>query len=80
VAEFLLELAEDFGRRESRGWFIDLIMSQEELATLIGASRQSVNESLRDLERTGLIRRDGRRFVLLGIDMRRKSIGTPQAV
>ena len=36
VAEFLLELAEDFGRRESRGWFIDLIMSQEELATLQG--------------------------------------------
>lgn len=79
VAEILLELAEDFGRREPHGILIDLAFSQEELATLIGASRQSVNASLRAFERAGLIRRDGRRFVLLEVDMLRKSIGEPPA-
>ena len=65
VAGILLELAEDFGRREDHGTLIDLAISQEELATLIGASRQTVNASLRELERDRVVRRDGRRLVLL---------------
>jgi CRP/FNR family transcriptional regulator, cyclic AMP receptor protein len=73
VVGILLELAEDFGRREPRGLVIDLAISQQELATLVGASRQTVNASLRELERAGLIRGDGRRFVLLGIDALRRS-------
>lgn len=73
VAGILLELAEDFGRQEPHGLLIDLAISQEELATLVGASRQTVNTSLRELERAGLIRRDGRRFVLLGMDALRRS-------
>jgi CRP/FNR family cyclic AMP-dependent transcriptional regulator len=76
VAGILLELAEDFGRREPHGLVIDLALSQDELATLVGASRQTVNASLRDLERGGVIRRDGRRFVLLGVDALRRSKDT----
>jgi CRP-like cAMP-binding protein len=73
VAGILLELAEDFGRQQPHGLLIDLAISQEALATLVGASRQTVNTSLRELERAGLIRRDGRRFVLLGVDALRRS-------
>ena len=73
VARILLDLAEDFGRQEPHGLMIDLALSQEELATLVGASRQAVNASLREFERAGLIRRDGRRFVLLGVDALRES-------
>jgi CRP-like cAMP-binding protein len=81
VSGMLLELAEDFGSQESQGLLIDLAISQEELATLVGASRQTVNASLRELEREGLIRRAGRRFVLLGIDALRRSrdAGSPSA-
>jgi len=67
VAGILLELAEDFGRREGAGLAIDFAISQEELATLVGSSRQAVNASLRELEREGAIRREGRRLVLLGL-------------
>lgn len=73
VAGILLELAEDFGRSEKHGLVIDLALSQEELATLIGASRQTVNLTLRNLERGGLIRRDRRRCVLLDVDALRRS-------
>lgn len=73
VAGVLLELGEDFGRRESHGLVIDVALTQEELATLVGASRQTVNTSLRDLEQRGLIRRDRRRWVLLDVDALHRS-------
>lgn len=73
VAGILLELAEDFGRREPHGLVVDLALSQQELATLVGASRQTVNASLRDLERVGVIRRDSGRCVLLDVDALRRA-------
>jgi CRP-like cAMP-binding protein len=65
LASILLELAEDFGRREANHLILDLQINQQELATLIGASRQAVNTSLRALQRDGIVRRDGRRLTLL---------------
>ncbi len=73
VAGILLELAEDFGRREPYGLVIDLGLNQEELATLVGASRQTVNMCLRDLERGGMIRRSRGRWALLDVDALRRS-------
>jgi CRP/FNR family cyclic AMP-dependent transcriptional regulator len=73
VAAILLELAEDFGRVEGDGVVIHLAISQEELATLVGASRQAVNASLREFERDGVIGREGRRRVLLDVDALRRS-------
>jgi CRP/FNR family transcriptional regulator, cyclic AMP receptor protein len=64
VACILLELAETFGRADSRGVTIDLPLSQEELATLVGATRQSVNATLRELRQEGFVARDRQRFVL----------------
>lgn len=78
LAGMLLELAEDFGRQVPRGLLIDLAISQEELATLVGASRQTVNASLGEFERAGLIGRDGRRFVLLDAQALRR-LGTQPA-
>ena len=73
VAGILLELAEDLGRREAHALVIELAISQEEMATLVGASRQAVNASLRGLEREGVIRRERRRLVLLDVDALRRS-------
>ncbi len=64
VAFILLELAEDFGRADGRGLTIDLPLSQEELATLVGATRQSVNACLRELRQEGFVARHRNRFVL----------------
>jgi CRP-like cAMP-binding protein len=68
VAGMLLELGDDFGHRTSSGLAINLALSQEELATLVGASRQRVNASLRTFEREGTIRRNGRQLVLIRPD------------
>jgi CRP/FNR family transcriptional regulator len=61
LASLLVELADDFGRKEVDGAVrIDLPLTQAELGKLIGATRQTVNQSLRELELAGLIgRRDG---------------------
>jgi CRP/FNR family transcriptional regulator len=61
----LLELAEDFGREVDGEVLIDLPLSQLDLATLVGASRQSVNECLRELREARRIATRRRRFALL---------------
>jgi CRP/FNR family cyclic AMP-dependent transcriptional regulator len=65
VCFMLLELAEDFGRPQDGEVLIDLPLSQLDLATLVGASRQSVNECLRDLREARRIATHQRRFALL---------------
>lgn len=65
VCAMLLELAEDFGRGVDGTLSIDLPLSQQDLAALVGASRQSVNECLRDLREASWISVRNRRLVLL---------------
>lgn len=60
LATMLLELAEDFGEEASDGLLLDLRLSQSELASLIGASRQSVNRALSEFRDAGWVElRDG---------------------
>ena len=65
ICLILLELAEDFGREADSELLIDLPLSQHDLATLVGASRQSVNECLRDLREARQIAYRKRRIALL---------------
>jgi CRP-like cAMP-binding protein len=65
VARMLGELAEDFGQTENGHRVIDIPITQSELATLVGATRQTVNQTLRELSAEGLIGRDNRRIVVL---------------
>ena len=58
VARTLLHLAEDFGRAAGEMVLLDLVLTQAELATLVGATRQSVSESLRRLVDRGCVARD----------------------
>ena len=64
IAHILLELAEDFGREDGKGIAIDLALSQQELAALVGATRQSVNLCLREMREAGLVRYRNRRFAV----------------
>jgi CRP/FNR family cyclic AMP-dependent transcriptional regulator len=65
VARMLGELADDFGQVENGHRVIDIPITQSELATLVGATRQTVNQTLRELSEEGLIGRDNRRIVVL---------------
>ena len=68
LARILLELARDFGRRETDRTVIEVALTQGDLATLVGSVRQTVNESLREFEQKGWIGQDGRHLVLLKRD------------
>jgi CRP/FNR family cyclic AMP-dependent transcriptional regulator len=50
VAQILIELAEDFGRDDEGQRVIEIDITQAELATLVGITRQTANSCLRELE------------------------------
>lgn len=56
VAGILLELLESHGERDGHGWLIRLKLSHQELASLIGATRETVTIVLGQLQLDGLIR------------------------
>ena len=59
----LAGLAQTHGRPGDPGWLdIDLPLSQDQLATVVGASRESVNRAIRELRARGEIRRGGLRY------------------
>jgi CRP-like cAMP-binding protein len=59
VAKYLARIAADRGRQEGDAVVVDLGVTQTDLARMVGGSRQSVNQALRDLERQGAIEMDG---------------------
>ncbi len=54
-AQLLLTLVEYHGIRKPNGYAIDIKLSQEELAEMLGRSRQSVNREIRALEKAGIV-------------------------
>jgi CRP-like cAMP-binding protein len=77
VANILLELASDFGRTSGGRVAIEVDISQGELATLVGSTRQTINATLREFEREGWLGREGRRLVLLEPEPLRRIAETP---
>jgi CRP-like cAMP-binding protein len=64
LAKKLLDLAATHGVRRADGVLLDMTLTQEELANMIGVTRESVNRNLSVFRRTGLVAKEGRRFVL----------------
>lgn len=60
----LLELAERFGQPEPGGCRLDVRVTHEDLARLIGAARETVTPLLVELRRRGWIDYDRRRLVI----------------
>jgi len=60
VAKELLNLAKQFGERTQEGIYVAHELTQEEIAHLVGASRETVNKSLAEFLSRGWIRLEGR--------------------
>ncbi|MCI9888985.1 Crp/Fnr family transcriptional regulator [Micrococcales bacterium 31B] len=74
VAKNLLDLAQKFGQNIEDGVLVPHGLTQEELAQLVGASRETVNKALADFAGRGWIRLEARAVVLLDLDrMRRRA-------
>ena len=66
TAETLASLARDHGQRNAQGHIAILLdMPRQELANLVGTTRESVTRSLSSLKRDGLIDFDGRRITII---------------
>lgn len=68
VAKKLLELAASHGVQRRDGILLDLPLTQEEIANMVGVTRESVNRHLAYLRREGVIRGRGRRFVIQDVE------------
>jgi len=65
LAKNILALARSYGIAQGDEIRIGLQLAQEELAQLVGASRQRVNQELKELERDGALRVEPARLVVL---------------
>jgi CRP/FNR family transcriptional regulator len=65
LALALLELAQKFGVQDDRGMILVLQLTHDDLANLVGASRQKVTEHIKELERQEALLRDGRRLIVV---------------
>jgi CRP/FNR family transcriptional regulator, cyclic AMP receptor protein len=63
----LNELALRFGVPDARGVLLTPELAQEELAEMIGSSRPMVSKLLMEMTQQGLLARDGRRRILVGV-------------
>jgi CRP/FNR family cyclic AMP-dependent transcriptional regulator len=75
VAKNLLQMAKKFGNREGDRIRVTHDLTQEELAQLVGASRETVNKALADFAGRGFLRLEGRGVVILDLDRLRRRAG-----
>ncbi len=68
VAKALLGLAERFGQPTKEGVHVAHDLTQEELAQLVGASRETVNKALADFSARGWVRIESRAVVIRDIE------------
>ena len=64
LAELLLSLGQEHGVSDQRGVVVGLKITHQEMANLIGSTRETVSLTLSQFKRKGLIQTDGRRVIL----------------
>jgi CRP/FNR family transcriptional regulator, cyclic AMP receptor protein len=64
LAELLLRLATEYGVDDSRGTLVQLKITHQEMANLIGSTRETVSLTLAQFKRKGLIQTEGRKVII----------------
>jgi DNA-binding transcriptional regulator YhcF (GntR family) len=70
VAKQLLRLAQQFGVQDGEVMRVAHDLTQEELAQLVGSTRETVNKALGDFSARGWIKLDGRKSVVIADSQR----------
>ena len=60
----LLQLAKEHGIQRAGGTMIPLRLTHEDLAKLIGTTRETVTTQISKFKRLGLLKRDGQHFIV----------------
>lgn len=64
LAELLLRLGDEYGVEDSRGILVALKITHQELANLIGSTRETVSLTLSQFKKKSLICTEGRKIIL----------------
>jgi CRP/FNR family cyclic AMP-dependent transcriptional regulator len=64
LARVLLQLSEKYGEEVPAGTLITVRLTHEDLANLIGTSRETVTTQLNKFTRMGLVKRRARRLIV----------------
>jgi CRP-like cAMP-binding protein len=72
LAHKLLELAQGYGRVTADGVKIAMTLTQSDLASLIGATRESTNKALGHFKRSGIIRMEQNQITIVDPDALRE--------
>jgi CRP-like cAMP-binding protein len=64
LAHLLLELVEQYGRKMNEGVLVDIKLSHQELASIIGATRETVTALLGEMQLEGLLKVSRQRIVV----------------
>lgn len=76
LAKKLLSLVETHGRQTARGVEIDVQLTQQDLAAMIGATRESVNKQLGAFREHGILAVDRQRITVLNLAALRARVGS----
>jgi CRP/FNR family cyclic AMP-dependent transcriptional regulator len=68
LAELLIKLGDEYGVDDSRGTLVALKITHQELANLIGSTRETVSLTLSQFKRKRLIVTEGRKVILSDLD------------
>jgi len=68
LAELLLRLSAEFGVKDPRGTLVAMNVTHQEMANLIGSTRETVSLALSQFKRKKLVQSDGRRVIVLDAD------------
>jgi len=68
VAKAIIELGERFGTKKDDGLHVNHELTQEELAQLVGASRETVNKALADFASRGWVKLEPRAVIVIDLD------------
>ena len=79
VAKQLLQLAQRFGTQEGGAMRVTHDLTQEEIAQLVGASRETVNKALADFAHRGWIRLEGKSVLISDSERLARRPPTPRA-
>lgn len=77
LVSLLLELAEKYGRRTPEGVELGLRLSHQELASVIGSTRETVTVTLGDLQQEGALMIRRRRIILQQLERLARSVDAP---
>lgn len=68
LAELLLRLGDEYGTEDSRGTLVSLKITHQEMANLIGSTRETVSLTLSQFKKRGFIHSEGRKVIVADRD------------